>query len=251
MAAPDGSPIDALYALPPEEFVAARDALAKDLRGRKDRAGADAVRALRRPSVPASLVNQLVRREPQQLKRLLAVGGRLRKARSADETRSAAAQERELTSALLKAARRLAPDAPAAVFERVRETLHAAVADPDTASEVAGGRLDRERRFVGFGFDAPLTVSEPPRRAAKSKSPSEQEKQAAVKADARAKAEADAERRKLDQAIRSAERQVKAAEKAHGSTVKHRERAEAAEHEAADALRGAQGARDELLRKRR
>jgi hypothetical protein len=247
MAPADGSAVDALYALPPEEFVAARDALAKDLRGRKDRAGADAVKALRRPSVPASLVNQLARQEPQQLERLLAVGGRLRKARSADATRSAAAAERELTSALLKAARQLAPDAPTSVFERVRETLHAAVADPETASEVAAGRLERERLFVGFGAGAPLAAGEPPRRAAKSKAPSEKEKKAAAKADAKAKAE----RKKLDQAIKTAERQVKAAEKVHGTKVGQRKRAEAAEQQAAAALREAQGARDQLLRGRR
>lgn len=51
---------DDLYALPPEEFVAARDALARSLP--KDEAAA--VRALRRPTVVAAAINAAVRRSP-------------------------------------------------------------------------------------------------------------------------------------------------------------------------------------------
>ncbi|MBA3302292.1 MAG: hypothetical protein H0U26_00295, partial [Acidimicrobiia bacterium] len=41
----------ALYELAPEEFVAAREALAKELVAEGDRAAAKEVRALRRPTV--------------------------------------------------------------------------------------------------------------------------------------------------------------------------------------------------------
>jgi hypothetical protein len=52
---------DELYGLPLEEFVAERGALAKRLRADGDREGATRVAALRKPSVAAWTVNQLVR----------------------------------------------------------------------------------------------------------------------------------------------------------------------------------------------
>jgi hypothetical protein len=51
----DDPSVDRLYELPLDEFVAARDALAKE---RKD----PAVKKLRKPTVPAWAVNQLARR---------------------------------------------------------------------------------------------------------------------------------------------------------------------------------------------
>ncbi len=48
---------DDLYGLPLEEFTAARDALAKRLRGEKRREDADAVKALKRPSVAAGAIS--------------------------------------------------------------------------------------------------------------------------------------------------------------------------------------------------
>ena len=47
---------DELYGLPLDEFTAARDALAKRLRGEKRREDADAVKALKRPSVAAGAI---------------------------------------------------------------------------------------------------------------------------------------------------------------------------------------------------
>src|SRR4051794_35497767 len=49
---------DELYGLPDAEFTAARDALAKRLRAEKRREDADAVKALRRPSVAAAAINR-------------------------------------------------------------------------------------------------------------------------------------------------------------------------------------------------
>ncbi|MCW2667516.1 MAG: hypothetical protein JWN57_2478, partial [Frankiales bacterium] len=60
-----------LYALPPEEFTAARDAAARQARADGDRAGAAALKALRKPTAPAHLVNLLVRAEPDLVDQLL------------------------------------------------------------------------------------------------------------------------------------------------------------------------------------
>ena len=71
-----------LYALPPEEFTAARDAAAKQARADGDRDTARALAALRRPSVSAHAVNRLVRTEPDLLAQLLDLGAALAQAQS-------------------------------------------------------------------------------------------------------------------------------------------------------------------------
>ena len=53
--------VDQLYGGPPDEFIARRDARAKELRKGGDRAAADAVKKLRKPSVSAAAVNRLAR----------------------------------------------------------------------------------------------------------------------------------------------------------------------------------------------
>src|SRR5947207_15901983 len=66
--------IDKLYGLSPEEFTAARDGLAKELKAAGDQSGATSVKALRRPTVAAWAVNQVVRREPKGADGLLEAG---------------------------------------------------------------------------------------------------------------------------------------------------------------------------------
>ena len=57
--------MDELFDLPPTEFIAARDALAKQLKADGDAGAAAEVKALRRPSVAAWAVNQVARRQPR------------------------------------------------------------------------------------------------------------------------------------------------------------------------------------------
>ena len=73
---------DGLYALPAEEFTAARDAAAKDVRA-DDAELAKQVKALKRPSASAWLVNQLARQRADRLEELLALGDDLRAAQEA------------------------------------------------------------------------------------------------------------------------------------------------------------------------
>ena len=53
-----------LYALPPEEFTAARDALARQARASGQAALANEIRALRKPTQGAWVVNPLARERP-------------------------------------------------------------------------------------------------------------------------------------------------------------------------------------------
>ena len=144
---------DELYGLPLAEFTKARDDLAKRLRKEGKGDEADAVKALRKPTAAAAALNQLARRRPKDIKQLLATGKRLRKAHEAligggdrSALQAASAEERELIDSLASDAQ-----TSAALEERIRDTLHAAALDEQTAAELAAGRLTHEREAVGFG----------------------------------------------------------------------------------------------------
>jgi len=173
--------IDRLFALPLDEFTAARNELARRLKQDGDGDAAEQVRALAKPSVPAFAVNQLARRDPEGVRSLLNVAARLRSAqerslrgeRAADEVRTAQAEEREVLRILTQRAGELLQEAgrPAtgATLDHVSSTLRAAaLAEP-------GRTLLREGRLTGdvdvSGFDAfagmEVAVERRRRRAAK------------------------------------------------------------------------------------
>jgi hypothetical protein len=146
-----GRVVDALYALPPQEFTAARDAASRDV----DKELRKAVTALRRPTVAAWLVNRLVREQPELLDQLLALGPALAEAqasRSGDDLRVLGRQRRELVSAVTaNAVEDAGRDVTAAVRAEVEQTLEAALADPAAADAVRSGSLVRALSFAGFG----------------------------------------------------------------------------------------------------
>ena len=72
--------LDELFALDPAEFVKARDQLAKQLRADGKRDDAAAVKALRRPTVPAWALNQVSREEPGDVSGLLDAADAARRA---------------------------------------------------------------------------------------------------------------------------------------------------------------------------
>jgi hypothetical protein len=157
--------LDRLYGLPAEEFTAARDALAKELRGAKRRDEAEAVKQRRRPTAPAAAINQLARHEPELVEDLIRAAGDLVGVQERvlegdagrDELRAAADAERRAVGALIAAAAQL-PDKPsAAALEKVRDTLHAAATDDAVREAIAGGRLEREAEPAGaWGGAFPL-----------------------------------------------------------------------------------------------
>ena len=142
-----------LYGLDLEEFIGARDALAKELRAGGDRDGAAAVKKLAKPTRAAWAVNRLVRDRPDEIAALVEAGAALAGAQEqlldgadADVLRSAAVAARALVDAL-------AAEAPVdgAARDKVRATLHAATVDAEVRAEVAAGRVVKERSAAGFG----------------------------------------------------------------------------------------------------
>jgi hypothetical protein len=153
---------DELFGLPPEEFVAARDEVARRLRREGDAEAARRVKALRRPSLSAWAVNQLARSQQRALEGLLAAGERLRAAHQAAlaggdaaELRAATRAEREAVAGLVSAAldrlREAGHPTTETTRDRIAATLHAAAASPEAADLVRHGRLIADLDPSGFG----------------------------------------------------------------------------------------------------
>jgi hypothetical protein len=230
-----------LYGLPPGEFTVARDARAKELRSEGDRDAANAVKALRRPTVAAWALNQLSRQRGEDLDRLLAAGEELRAAqeellgggdRSAFQ--EAATRERELVAQLTADAAALASEAGergAGLQEKVAETLHAAALDKDTAEELRAGRLVKERDAIGgFGAAAGAASAAPrqtPRKQPKKKerrpSPPEKPSRQALTVARTDERHARRELEAAERAVQNAQERAEAAE-AHAKEANERAR---------------------------
>ena len=143
-----------LYALPPGEFTAARNASAA---AAKDRETADAVRSLRKPAAAAWVVNLLAREESERLEALFELGAGLRAAQESGDRAEFTALGRErrtATNELVEAGGKLASERQQpvgrAVLDLVAETLQAATIDPAAADAVRAGVLIKPFESVGF-----------------------------------------------------------------------------------------------------
>lgn len=163
---------DELYAVPPDEFIGARDAAVAAARDRGDRELAKAIGRLRRPTKAAWLANLLARRRAAQLEGLLALATGLADAqRTLDGTalRQLSSKRHQLVAAMAREAGRLAQEAgdPAAesVLRELQGILDAALARPEIAEQVRSGRLTRTLSYTGFGPEAdPDAAPAPPTR---------------------------------------------------------------------------------------
>lgn len=228
---------DRLYGLPLEEFVAARNELARALRKEGDREAADRVKGLAKPTVSAWAVNQLARREPGGVRRLLACGDRLRKAQAAllaggspDELRQASEMVRDAVAELLPTARRILESPTAAMVDRIAETLRSAAVDEEGRELLEHGRLDSDIEAVGFGpFAASLPASLPARRAPAKREVAREAPEPPRRDRRRERAEAKvheirAEVAKLERAVREAEAEAKARRQAAAGAERAAER---------------------------
>jgi hypothetical protein len=156
---------DELYGLRPEDFTAARNARMAEARTAGDRALAERIGTLRRPSLSAWVSNLLVREQPGEVQPLLRLGEGLRQAHHAldgTQLRELSRQQHRLIGALSRQARQLAAQAGHPVGDdvqrEVENTLHAVLADPAAADEWAAGRLVKPLT-AGVGFPAEAAAS--------------------------------------------------------------------------------------------
>jgi hypothetical protein len=199
--------IDALFAGPPDRFIPERDALVKELKA-SDPDAARLVAALRKPVVPAWVVDRLAHEEPGSLAELAALGERLRLAQrramsgaDVSELRAAMDERRRLVADLVRRASELLEASgvsPGSYLDAVRGTLEAATVDGEAAALVRSGRLSAPiappAAFEGGGLQL-LQGGRPAR--------SEPERLELAPPDAGARA---AERRRLGRELATAER---------------------------------------------
>jgi hypothetical protein len=244
---PDPESTDDLYALDPEQFTAARNQLAKRIRGDGDRERAAAVAKLRRPPATAWVLNRVARSSSKLIDDLLTAGERLQSAMNdalagdRSGVRDAEAAERDARAAVVDAASveleesgRPANDANR---QRMIGTLRAAVVDDAVADLLRRGVLDADQEAPGFGFGSlsvPAAPARPPRpKPRQEEDKAEQERQRRARA---RHAELVAEAKVLSQ---RAERLAGEADDAERRATDARAAADAAAVDAADARRQA------------
>ena len=234
--------IDELYGLPLDEFTAARNTLAKELRA-SDREAAERVKALRKPSAAAWALNQAVRSDPKQLKKFLDAASELRRAHEAllaggerEPLEAATTREREAARTLADAAQDAAGGGSPGLRDRVASTLRAAVADDEARAELEAGRVVREREAVGLG---PLGAA-PPRKATKRSRAAERDRAARRELDEAREHEQRAQRQARDagQSLAAAKERAEAAMETLERAQREEEQARAAADEAAAEVKG-------------
>lgn len=139
-----------LYALPFDEFVAARTAAAKAAAAESGRSLAAEVRSLPKPSVAAWAVNMLATHDPEIMRQLAELGQSMRTAQTdldAAALRGLAQERRKLLTAAVESARTAAAHEgrrfSAAVSTEVEQTLRALTADEGAAFAAQSGLLLR------------------------------------------------------------------------------------------------------------
>jgi hypothetical protein len=171
--------LDRLYGLPLEQFTQARNDLVR--RARKEDQGARAARVeeLRKPSLPAWVVNQLARRYELDVQRLVKAGEQIAAAQAeamrgggADQLLEARRDQQRALQRLAESARQIISDAGRPVepnLDRVLSTLHAAALTEEGRALLKQGRMSEELEPPGFEALAGAAVPATRRRATKAR----------------------------------------------------------------------------------
>jgi hypothetical protein len=247
--------IDRLYGLAPEDFIAARDQLAKELKAGGDAEGAGTVKALRRPTLAAWAVNRAVRQDSAGADALLKAGDELRKAQrralsgvSGGGLREATDRRRKAVRALLKTAEGILGESDrlsAGTLEAIQATMETASIDEKAGRLLREGRLSKEfPPPSGFGDVEGLALVPAPKEPARAPSSKrgggggpDKERDASRLAELRA--ERDEAQQQARDLQRDAEKARKEARRAGQAAVKAEEEAERAQQAAEEATQAA------------
>jgi hypothetical protein len=229
----DADPRD-LYGLPLDRFVSERGVLAKALRAEGDKEEAALVAALRKPSVAAWTVNQLIRTQRRAVEAVFEAGDEVKRAQSellagqgsARVLREAAGRERRAVDEVTEVARGFLSseghEPTPATLDRVSMTLHAAALDEEARGQVREACLEHELRQVGFGVSEDVG---PPAMQQAERQRAERLK-SARKAEAAARREAERAARDVDGAQERRDRAAGSLQEAEDALASARERAE-------------------------
>lgn len=220
-----------LYGEPLDRFTAARNDLVSHLKKAGDKEAADRVRSLKKPSMSAWVVNQLVRTREVDLKRLLRAGEQVEKAQQSllaggknadfDDARR---KERAAVQAMRNAATEVHPEISVAILERVTRSLEAA-SSAEGRARLKEGRLTEDLEPPGFELLSGLGGGSQVKTAkSKQRLNTLSERRAAAREHLKT---AQAETKKLEKEARKAEADAAKAVKAAESARKRSESAAA------------------------
>ena len=237
--------VDHLFELPPEEFTAARNELARRLKDDGNASAAADVKQLSKPSVATWAINQLAREQQGAVKLLLESAARLRKAQenalksggTGDALRRAQADERkalrELTQEAQAILERSGRSASSTIRDKISSTLRAAAVDEAGRAALKAGCLTGEVKPSGFDVFAGVEL---PAKASRRSAPARDDELAERR---RKKDERESKRQELEKRAREltarAKEETKKSELAETEAGKARRAADKSRREADDA----------------
>jgi hypothetical protein len=172
MAKPTGgteldAALDELYGAAPAEFTPRRDALAKRLKEAGDAAAASELKARRKPTQLAYVLNQLARRHADDVAELVDVGRELARAQrkalrgeAGHDLRDAIARQRGVVAGLTSKAAKLMGELGVAVsghLDEIAGALRTAMVDPGVGAQLEEGRLEKVPETAA-GFPGTTTL---------------------------------------------------------------------------------------------
>ena len=230
--------VDRLYGLPLDEFTAARNELAAQLKRAGDGDAAASIRKLAKPTRSAGAINRAVRGDRRRAKRLLAAADKLSKAQEellkqgsrAPVSRAIEAERTAVDELMAEVEKELESDGASsqAMLERARNTLHAVATTPELRDEFEAGRITKDHTAVGFGG---LSVPAGGRSARRSQAPKKRD-------------EARRRLKRAEQDVEAAERVLRRAKSERDDAEKRLAAASAAVGRCESDLAEAIGARD-------
>jgi hypothetical protein len=164
-----------LLATAPDEFVAERGRVARELRDAGRRQEAAAVAEMRKPPAVVLAVNRAARDRPQVARDAVAAAARVLETQFSGDPQSYREATKELDRALemladvavVHVSRGKAASDPMA--RRVRDLLRAAIADDEGRDALVRGVLAEERETAGFASLAGAVPARPSRRPTRGK----------------------------------------------------------------------------------
>jgi hypothetical protein len=257
-----------MYEAPPDGFVAARSAAIADAKKAGDKDAVKRLTALRKPTVAAWLVNLLALRKPELIDELVELAPALRTAQrglQGDQLRELSNQRRQIVSALVNEARKLAVAEDRSMAGKlplgeVEATLTAALAEPEIAEQVRTGRLIRAATYAGFGevprprlrlvTDEDAVDADEDEDETAEEDEEEPEEGAPARPSARERAAQERRRREYQERKRELKRELSAAQAAETRADEQLDRAESAERDAGHAVEDLDAELAELERRR-
>ena len=242
--------LDELFATPPEDFVAARNGLAKALKAAGQKDDAAEVTALRKPTRLVWAVDQLALTDDPTLAPLLEAAEAVREG-GGDDLREAIGDLREAVNAAASAAAGRLETRPTDRAD-LAAALLAVVADEDATDDLTRGRLLEVPApdAFGLGLAAPVPRATPRKAPAKAKAapsdrpPDQLAIRRATKRQKEAAKEADAANRALARAEKAADAEDEALEDADEESARATSAVREAEAELAQAQADLERAED-------